>query len=262
MIPLDYAANGQLTHGYATTIHKAQGVTVDRCFVLVDETASREHAYTAVSRGRHGNDLFVVAADHRSEERHAAEVQADPLEGLRTAVQRSSSQRFALDELQVGSTSQLDRLRCERDLLRARLSQRPADPSWDVLTLAEERRQVQDGRDGACWRRDSAQQDFDKLGPIDRRTHPARRREIEDRIARFEREIVRHNVKLADLDHQLEAHAPAAAARTTWERQHGVELQRLHDLDRNIELIERLDKITVRNLDRRVERGLGVELGL
>jgi len=37
---------GNLTHGYATTIHKAQGATVDRCFVLVEETTTREHAYT------------------------------------------------------------------------------------------------------------------------------------------------------------------------------------------------------------------------
>ena len=137
VIPFEYAADGHLTHGYATTIHKAQGATVDRCFVLVDETASREHAYTAVSRGRHGNDLFVVAADRRSEERHAAEVQPDPLDGLRAAVQRSSAQRFALDELHAGSASQLEQLRRERDLLRARLGQRPPDPAWDVRTLAE-----------------------------------------------------------------------------------------------------------------------------
>jgi len=45
-IPFDYAAAGYLTHGYATTIHKAQGATVDRCFILADETTSREHAYT------------------------------------------------------------------------------------------------------------------------------------------------------------------------------------------------------------------------
>ena len=141
VVPFAYAAAGHLTHGYATTIHKAQGATVDRCFVLVDDTTSREHAYTALSRGRHGNDLFVVAADRRSEERHAAEVQPDPLDGLRAAVQRSSAQRFALDELQAGSTSQLEQLRRERDLLRARLSQRPPDPSWDVRTLTEERRQ-------------------------------------------------------------------------------------------------------------------------
>ena len=260
MIPFGHAASGHLTHGYATTIHKAQGATVDRCFVLVDETASREHAYTAVSRGRNGNDLFVVAADRRSEERHAAEVQPHPLAGLRAAVQRSSAQRFALDELQAGSTSQLEQLRRERDLLRARLSHRSPDPSWDVRTLTEERRQVQHDRDGACRRRDDARQDLDRLGPVGKRAHPVRRRDIEDRITRCDAEIVRHDAKLADLDRQLQGHTPAVAARTTWERQHSVELQRLHHLDRNIELIERLDHVATRRLERGAERSLGIEL--
>jgi conjugative relaxase-like TrwC/TraI family protein len=260
VIPFHYAANGHLTHGYATTVHKAQGATVDRCFVLVDDAASREHAYTAASRGRHGNDLFVVAADRCSEERHAAEVQPDPREGLRAAVKRSSAQRFALDELQAGSTTQLEQLRRERDLLRARLSQPPPDPSWDVRTLTEERQHEQLDRDRACRRRDVARQNLDRLGPVGRRAHPARRRQIEDRIARANGEIVRQDVKVADLDRQLEAHAPAVAARATWERQHGVELQRLHDLDRNIELIERLDHLATRRLERGAERSLGIEL--
>jgi conjugative relaxase-like TrwC/TraI family protein len=262
VIPFEYATDGQLTHGYATTIHKAQGATVDRCFVLVDETASREHAYTAVSRGRHRNDFFVVAADRHSEERHAAEVQPHPLDGLRAAAQRSSAQRFALDELQARSTSQLEQLRSERELLRTRLSQRPPDPTWDVRTLTSERRQMQHDRDRARRRRDLARQDLDRLGPIGRRTRPTRRREIEDRIAHCDAKVARHDSKLADLDRQLEAHAPAVVARTTWDRQHGVELQRLHDLDRNIALIEQLDHLATRNLGRGAERSLGIELGL
>jgi hypothetical protein len=259
VIPFAYAAAGHLTHGYATTIHKAQGATVDRCFILLDETTSREHAYTAVSRGRHGNDLFVVAADCRDKERHASEAQPDPLGSLRAAVQRSSAQRFALDELQAGSTSQLERLRRERNLPRARLGQWPPDPSWDVRAHTEERRQVQTDRDGAIWRRNLAQQDLDQLGPLGKRTHPARRRKIENRIAPCDVEIVRHDAKLADLDRQLEAHTPAVTVRTTWERQHGVELQRLHNLDRNIELIERLDHVATRRLERGAETSLGIE---
>ena len=119
---------------------------------------------------------------------------------------------------------------------------------------------MQSDRDGACWRRNVAQQDLDKLGPLGRRTHRARRRHIEDRIAGFECEIVRHDVKLADLDRQLEAHTPAVTARATWARWYSLELQRLHDLDRNIELIERLDQVATRSLQRRLEPGLGLEL--
>jgi hypothetical protein len=261
VVPFAYAAAGHLTHGYATTIHKAQGATVDRCFVLADETASREHAYTAVSRGRHGNDLFVVSADRRREERHATEVQPDPIEQLRTAVKRSSAQRFALDELEAGSGSQLDRLRRERDLLRARVSHRPPDPSRETRPLTDERQREQQHRDGALRRRSRAQRDLNRLGPIGRRTRPARRREIESRIAQFDAEIARHDVKLAELDRRLEGFAPAVARRSAWERQHTPELGRIEELDRSIELTERLDQIAARGLGRRrVERGLGVEL--
>ena len=47
-------------HGYATTIHKAQGLTVDRCLVLADELIYREAAYVALSRGRARDQLYVV----------------------------------------------------------------------------------------------------------------------------------------------------------------------------------------------------------
>src|SRR5690606_31442810 len=40
VVPFAYAEAGHLTYGYATTIHKAQGATVDRCLVLLDDTTS------------------------------------------------------------------------------------------------------------------------------------------------------------------------------------------------------------------------------
>jgi conjugative relaxase-like TrwC/TraI family protein len=262
VIPFAYAAAGHLTHGYATTIHKAQGATVDRCFVLLDETTSREHAYTAVSRARHGNDVFAVAADRRSEERHAAEVQRDPLDELRTAVRRSSAQRLALDELDNGSTAQADQLRRQRDLLRARLGHGPPGPSAQVRPLTHEYQREQHHRDGARWRRALAQQHLNTLGPIGRRAHPARRDQIENRIARLNADIASCDAKLDALTRQLEALAPAVPNRTAWERQHGAELQRLDDLDRRIELIERLDQLGTPSPGRDATRTRGIDLGL
>ena len=45
---------GHLDHGYATTIHKAQGVTVDRAHVLASEHMDRHAAYVALTRHRDG----------------------------------------------------------------------------------------------------------------------------------------------------------------------------------------------------------------
>ncbi|MFP5254487.1 MAG: MobF family relaxase [Acidimicrobiia bacterium] len=96
-VPFAYVEAGHLTHGYAATVHKAQGATVDRCFVLVDDTMTREHAYTALSRGRHGNELFLVGEDPRVEERHVVAVDLDPLPPpyLRTKRQQAPRRRRA-----------------------------------------------------------------------------------------------------------------------------------------------------------------------
>jgi conjugative relaxase-like TrwC/TraI family protein len=50
-------AAGSLRHGYAYTIHKAQGLTVDHSLVLADDLNSNA-AYTALSRGRQTNVLY------------------------------------------------------------------------------------------------------------------------------------------------------------------------------------------------------------
>ena len=98
VVPFAYAEAGHLTHGYATTIHKAQGATVDRCFVLGDDTLTREHAYTALSRGRHANHLYVVTDDRRVDDRHAPEIDSDPLDTVRHAIGRRAAKTMAVDQ--------------------------------------------------------------------------------------------------------------------------------------------------------------------
>jgi len=63
-MPADRIADGCLDHGYARTNHKAQGATVDRTFTLGDDgDLDRQAAYTALSRGRIENRLYVLAPD-------------------------------------------------------------------------------------------------------------------------------------------------------------------------------------------------------
>ncbi|WP_299868742.1 Ti-type conjugative transfer relaxase TraA [uncultured Roseobacter sp.] len=49
-----------IDHGYATTIHKTQGTTVDRAFVLASRTMDRQLAYVAMTR--HRTDVKLYAA--------------------------------------------------------------------------------------------------------------------------------------------------------------------------------------------------------
>ena len=58
-----YVHEGHLQHGYATTAHKAQGVTVDRTLVLGSDVMYREWTYVAMSRGREPNALYLAGGD-------------------------------------------------------------------------------------------------------------------------------------------------------------------------------------------------------
>src|SRR5690606_38215503 len=53
----DYQA---IDHGYATTIHKNQGATVDRSYVMASGTMNRHLTYVAMTRHRDGAQLYAA----------------------------------------------------------------------------------------------------------------------------------------------------------------------------------------------------------
>ena len=61
-IPADYAARF-VELAYATTVHGAQGATVDQAHVAISETTGVAAAYVAMTRGRHSNTAHLVAAN-------------------------------------------------------------------------------------------------------------------------------------------------------------------------------------------------------
>ena len=58
----DWYGNIRLDHGYAMTITSAQGLTVDRTFLLADARPSRETIYPAATRHRERLDIYVNRA--------------------------------------------------------------------------------------------------------------------------------------------------------------------------------------------------------
>src|SRR4051812_34996154 len=52
-------SSGAVDHGYATTIHKAQGITVDWAFVVGSGSMDRHMAYVALTRHRDGVQLYA-----------------------------------------------------------------------------------------------------------------------------------------------------------------------------------------------------------
>ncbi len=58
----DHTAAGKLAHGYAITVHRSQGATVDTAHRLEDG-GGRELAYVAMSRARECSSVYVIADD-------------------------------------------------------------------------------------------------------------------------------------------------------------------------------------------------------
>ncbi|MEO9322085.1 MobF family relaxase [Nocardioides sp. C4-1] len=59
-LPREYAT-AHVELAYATTVHGAQGETVDRAHFALGETTTASSAYVAMTRGRHGNTAHLVA---------------------------------------------------------------------------------------------------------------------------------------------------------------------------------------------------------
>lgn len=66
VLPAGYVTN-HVELGYATTVHRAQGRTVDTAHALISRTTTREALYVAATRGASANHLYVdteVDPDH------------------------------------------------------------------------------------------------------------------------------------------------------------------------------------------------------
>lgn len=62
VLPADYVREN-VTLGYASTIHAAQGMTADTCHVIGSEGLSRQLLYVAMTRGRHSNHVYLSTAE-------------------------------------------------------------------------------------------------------------------------------------------------------------------------------------------------------
>ncbi len=70
-VGFDLKNYADIDHGYATTIHKAQGVTVDRAYVLATSGLDQHFSYVALSRHRDSVQLYYGRDDFDSPERLA-----------------------------------------------------------------------------------------------------------------------------------------------------------------------------------------------
>jgi hypothetical protein len=57
----------QMSHGYASTIHKSQGATIDKTFVLASRGMDSKLTYVGLSRQREDTKLYANYAEHKNE---------------------------------------------------------------------------------------------------------------------------------------------------------------------------------------------------
>jgi conjugative relaxase-like TrwC/TraI family protein len=150
LLPAAYVRD-HLELGYATTIHRAQGVTVDHAHVLVTPGMSREALYVAITRGSDRNQLYVPldTPDHGHDEiPDPGRPDPDALDVLAGILGHSDRELSATETLRDNqhSATKPSRLLAIRDSLQAGtpwaidtsdLSQTPASNAEVDAAIAE-----------------------------------------------------------------------------------------------------------------------------
>ena len=185
-LPAGYLDAGHVTHGYAITGHKAQGLTCEHTYTLGTETLYREWGYVAMSRGRLTNQLYHgPAGDHDEALHHHAHHDDTP--DLTSRLCRSRAQPPITPEIaQLASSWRTTR----RWLASKTVKQQPH-------LLAEHHRTAQE-RAAVLRRIDTLErQQARTVGPAIRRRARTRRAALAD-------ELDRQHERLARLDDTLD----------------------------------------------------------
>jgi hypothetical protein len=95
-VHFDFKDYDHLDHGYAATIHKAQGMTVDRVHVLATPGMDAHSSYVALSRHRDGVDLHYGRDDFANPDRLSRTLSRDRAKDMASDYeQRDPAQGYA-----------------------------------------------------------------------------------------------------------------------------------------------------------------------
>jgi len=93
---------GWMRHGYAVTVHKAQGRTCDHGLLLASDDLHREAGYVGLSRGRESNRMYLVSTEPADElEPHTPardDDAIDPFDVIAQALGRSAAKTLAIEQ--------------------------------------------------------------------------------------------------------------------------------------------------------------------
>lgn len=106
-LPAQYVAE-HVELGYATTIHTAQGITVDTTHTIITGTESRQQLYVAATRGRTENHLWVPVVGAGDEHTAFTPSTLRPptaVDIIETVLARDTTARSVTTELTQGTTA-------------------------------------------------------------------------------------------------------------------------------------------------------------
>ena len=87
---------------YAGTVHSAQGRTVQRGYVLVDDRSARELVYVGLTRGWEINRAYVISVMEAESAEQPNDLQMEPDALVREAIARDTAERSATEVLREG----------------------------------------------------------------------------------------------------------------------------------------------------------------
>src|SRR5258707_8239409 len=95
-VTVDLKDYNRIDHGYAATIHKAQGMTVDCTHVLASPGMDAHSSYVALSRHRDGMELHYGRDDFASQDRLTRTLSRDRAKDMASDYDRADpAQRYA-----------------------------------------------------------------------------------------------------------------------------------------------------------------------
>lgn len=87
-----------IDYGYTATIHKTQGATVDKAYVLGSNTLDAQLAYVALTRHRDDVQVYVSAGDFRNHEALVSALSRERLQSTTLALEQTDDYRQSVRE--------------------------------------------------------------------------------------------------------------------------------------------------------------------
>ena len=190
-----YLETGNVRHAYALTGHAAQGLTVERAFVLGSgEARLQEWGYVALSRARAETRLYVTGTPREHESHFHDLDDRDPLARFGRALEESAIEELAVDQHPLPSGP---RHEARPEIERSDLT---PDERMRRRLLEQKQRALTKTLETAERRLAKAELGLTRRGPLRRRV----RNELRTDIALQRRAMALTHEQLAETSAQIE----------------------------------------------------------